>query len=226
MAEVLSDTYGLMIYQESMLRVAQRFAGYTLVEAETLRRAAGKKVREIMAPGAREVRRRLRDDRLRQRHRYGHLRHNRALRRLCLRQEPRLRLRPGLVLDRLAESQPPGRVHGLPAHQCQGRQGQDGRLPGRMPVHGHRGPGPGHQPVGLGLHRRARRAWAPRSRAPAEDTPGWGSSRSGCRPSATSVRASSSGSWSSARRPARSTTSTTSATGSTPWCSTSAPSSR
>jgi DNA polymerase-3 subunit alpha len=49
MAEVLSDTYGLMIYQESMLRVAQRFAGYTLVEAETLRKAAGKKVREIMA---------------------------------------------------------------------------------------------------------------------------------------------------------------------------------
>jgi DNA polymerase-3 subunit alpha len=49
MAEVLGDTYGLMIYQESMLRVAQRFAGYTLVEAETLRKAAGKKVRSIMA---------------------------------------------------------------------------------------------------------------------------------------------------------------------------------
>jgi len=49
LAEVLSDTYGLMIYQESMLRVAQRFAGYSLIEAETLRKAAGKKVREIMA---------------------------------------------------------------------------------------------------------------------------------------------------------------------------------
>jgi len=49
MEEVLGDTYGLMIYQESMLRVAQRFAGYSLVEAETLRKAAGKKVREIMA---------------------------------------------------------------------------------------------------------------------------------------------------------------------------------
>ncbi|HTT91969.1 MAG TPA: DNA polymerase III subunit alpha [Acidimicrobiales bacterium] len=48
MAEVLSDTYGLMIYQESMLRVAQRFAGYSLEDAETLRRAAAKKVREIM----------------------------------------------------------------------------------------------------------------------------------------------------------------------------------
>jgi len=49
MAEVLADTYGLMVYQESMLRVAQRFAGYSLAEADTLRKAAGKKVREIMA---------------------------------------------------------------------------------------------------------------------------------------------------------------------------------
>ncbi|HXW80603.1 MAG TPA: DNA polymerase III subunit alpha, partial [Acidimicrobiales bacterium] len=49
MEALLGDTYGLMIYQESMLRVAQRFAGYSLEEAENLRRAAGKKVREIMA---------------------------------------------------------------------------------------------------------------------------------------------------------------------------------
>ncbi|MGC8626667.1 MAG: DNA polymerase III subunit alpha [Acidimicrobiales bacterium] len=49
LAEVLADTYGLMIYQESMLQVAQRFAGYSLEEAENLRKAAGKKVREIMA---------------------------------------------------------------------------------------------------------------------------------------------------------------------------------
>ncbi len=49
MAEVLADTYGLMVYQESMMRVAQRIAGYSLAEADTLRKAAGKKVREIMA---------------------------------------------------------------------------------------------------------------------------------------------------------------------------------
>jgi DNA polymerase-3 subunit alpha len=47
--EVLGDTYGLMIYQESMMRVAQRFAGYSLAEADNLRKAAGKKVRSIMA---------------------------------------------------------------------------------------------------------------------------------------------------------------------------------
>ncbi|HVF73916.1 MAG TPA: DNA polymerase III subunit alpha [Acidimicrobiales bacterium] len=47
--ELLGDTQGLMIYQESMMRVAQKFAGYSLEEADNLRKAAGKKVREIMA---------------------------------------------------------------------------------------------------------------------------------------------------------------------------------
>ncbi len=47
--EVLGDTYGLMIYQESVMRVAQKFAGYSLAEADNLRKACGKKIRELMA---------------------------------------------------------------------------------------------------------------------------------------------------------------------------------
>ncbi len=47
--ELLSDTYGLMIYQESVMRVAQRFAGYSLAEADNLRKAMGKKIRAAMA---------------------------------------------------------------------------------------------------------------------------------------------------------------------------------
>jgi DNA polymerase III subunit alpha len=46
---VLGDTYGLMIYQESVMRVAQKFAGYNLAEADNLRKACGKKIREMMA---------------------------------------------------------------------------------------------------------------------------------------------------------------------------------
>jgi DNA polymerase-3 subunit alpha len=46
---LLGDTYGLMIYQESVMRVAQKFAGYTLAEADNLRKAMGKKSREVMA---------------------------------------------------------------------------------------------------------------------------------------------------------------------------------
>ncbi len=47
--EVLGTTQGLCIYQEQMMRLAQKFAGYTLEEADNLRKAAGKKVREVMA---------------------------------------------------------------------------------------------------------------------------------------------------------------------------------
>ena len=46
---LLADTYGLMIYQESIMLVAQRFAGYTLQEADDLRKACGKKLRELIA---------------------------------------------------------------------------------------------------------------------------------------------------------------------------------
>ena len=46
---ILKDTYGLMIYQESVMRVAQRFAGYTLAEADELRKACGKKLPELIA---------------------------------------------------------------------------------------------------------------------------------------------------------------------------------
>jgi len=46
---ILADTYGLMIYQESMMRVSQRFAGYSLAEADNLRKACGKKSKVLMA---------------------------------------------------------------------------------------------------------------------------------------------------------------------------------
>jgi DNA polymerase-3 subunit alpha len=45
---VLGDTYGLMIYQESVMRVSQKFAGYSMAEADNLRKACGKKIRELM----------------------------------------------------------------------------------------------------------------------------------------------------------------------------------
>jgi DNA polymerase-3 subunit alpha len=47
--ELLSSTYGLMIYQEQMMRVAQKFAGYSLEQAENLRKATGKKDRDLIA---------------------------------------------------------------------------------------------------------------------------------------------------------------------------------
>jgi DNA polymerase-3 subunit alpha len=43
LAEILSDTYGLIIYQEQVIAIAQQLAGYTLGGADLLRRAMGKK---------------------------------------------------------------------------------------------------------------------------------------------------------------------------------------
>ena len=47
--EILAPTYGLMIYQEQLMRVSQKLAGYTLEEADNLRKATGKKIRELIA---------------------------------------------------------------------------------------------------------------------------------------------------------------------------------
>ncbi len=48
LAEILSTTYGLIVYQEQVMAVAQKLAGYTLGQADLLRRAMGKKKKEIL----------------------------------------------------------------------------------------------------------------------------------------------------------------------------------
>ncbi len=49
MKELLSNTYGIIVYQEQIMQLAQRLAGYSLGEADLMRRAMGKKKREEMA---------------------------------------------------------------------------------------------------------------------------------------------------------------------------------
>lgn len=46
---VLRDTYGIMVYQEDVMAVAQAIAGYTLAEADVLRYAVGKKIPDKLA---------------------------------------------------------------------------------------------------------------------------------------------------------------------------------
>lgn len=45
---ILKETYGVIVYQDQVMLVAREFAGYTLGEADILRKAMGKKVPEIM----------------------------------------------------------------------------------------------------------------------------------------------------------------------------------
>ncbi|MFC3051105.1 DNA polymerase III subunit alpha [Kordiimonas pumila] len=46
--EILEETYGVIIYQEQVMQIAQVMSGYSLGEADILRRAMGKKIKEEM----------------------------------------------------------------------------------------------------------------------------------------------------------------------------------
>jgi len=48
LAPVLTDTYGVIVYQEQVMQIAQILAGYSFGEADLLRRAMGKKKKEEM----------------------------------------------------------------------------------------------------------------------------------------------------------------------------------
>lgn len=45
---ILKNTYGIGVYQEQMMRIARDLAGYTLPEADTLRKAIGKKIKTLL----------------------------------------------------------------------------------------------------------------------------------------------------------------------------------
>jgi DNA polymerase III alpha subunit/intein/homing endonuclease len=49
LSEILGETYGLIVYQEQVMKVAQDLAGYSLGKADLLRRAMGKKDPKILA---------------------------------------------------------------------------------------------------------------------------------------------------------------------------------
>lgn len=46
--DVLSETYGIMLYQEDIMKVVQVIGGYSMAEADTVRRAIGKKDHDLM----------------------------------------------------------------------------------------------------------------------------------------------------------------------------------
>jgi DNA polymerase-3 subunit alpha len=116
LADILGDTYGLIVYQEQVMAIAQKLAGYSPGMADLLRRAMGKKKKEILdkefEPFAAGMR--------------GNGYSDAAIKtlwdilgpvlRLRLQQGAQRRLRAGLLLDRLPQGQLPGRVHGGAAH--------------------------------------------------------------------------------------------------------------
>jgi DNA polymerase-3 subunit alpha len=49
LAPILAETYGVIVYQEQVMRIASALASYSMAEADELRKAMGKKISEIMA---------------------------------------------------------------------------------------------------------------------------------------------------------------------------------
>jgi DNA polymerase-3 subunit alpha len=48
--DILESTYGVMVYQEQVMQIAVQMSGYTMSEADNLRKAMGKKIREVLVP--------------------------------------------------------------------------------------------------------------------------------------------------------------------------------
>ncbi len=46
--EILADSYGIMVFQEQVMQTAQKVAGFTMAEADRLRKAMGKKIASVM----------------------------------------------------------------------------------------------------------------------------------------------------------------------------------
>jgi len=49
MEEILKETYGVILYQEQVMKIASSLAGFSLADADLLRRAMGKKKEDVMA---------------------------------------------------------------------------------------------------------------------------------------------------------------------------------
>ena len=48
MEAILEETYGIIVYQEQVMQIAHEVAGFTLAEADIMRRAVGKKIKKLM----------------------------------------------------------------------------------------------------------------------------------------------------------------------------------
>ena len=126
MEEYLSDTYGITVYQEQVMLLSQKLAGFTGGEADTLRKAMGKKKRDVldkMKPKFINVRI------------------------LCLQQVALDLLRLRGIPNRLPEGALPFGVHGGAAEPKPGGHQAADALHERVQAHGHPGAGARHQRV-------------------------------------------------------------------------------
>jgi DNA polymerase-3 subunit alpha len=131
MASVLSETYGIMVYQEQVMQVAQRVGGYSLGGADMLRRAMGKKKAEEMAEHRTIFSAWCRQEWHQQGVGRRNLRPDGEVRGLRLQQVARGRVRLAGVSHGLAEGALHRRILRRQHDDCQRRHGQAQDLPRR-----------------------------------------------------------------------------------------------
>ena len=117
LADILGDTYGLIVYQEQVMAIAQKLAGYTPGKADLLRKAMGKKKKEILDKEFEPFAAGMKANGYSDVGDQGDLGHPGPVLRLRVQQgahAPATALVS--LLDRLPEGELPGRVHGGAAH--------------------------------------------------------------------------------------------------------------
>ena len=153
LAEILGETYGLTVYQEHVLAIVQKVAGYSLGQADLLRKAMGKKKREILDAEFVPFEAGMLANGYSKGADQDPVGHPGPVQRLRLQQGPRRGVRPGVLLDGVPQGELPGRVHGRAPDLGQGRQGQDGDLPQRV--------SPDEDPGAAARRQRVRRDFTP-----------------------------------------------------------------
>ena len=109
---ITEPTYGIAVYQEQLMQIARDIAGFPGPKADTLRRAIGKKQRDLMATLKQDFVEGCRERRDQHAGREPALGPDGGRRRLQLQQVPCGLLRPDRVPHRLPEGELSGRVHG------------------------------------------------------------------------------------------------------------------
>ena len=152
---ILKETYGVIVYQEQVMKIASEIGGLSLAKADLMRRAMGKKDAKLMA----DMKKEFVDGAVRldvpEEVRGRDLRPHREVREVRLQQVAQRRVFGHRLSDRLSEGALSGRVHGRNADVRDRGYGQDRSADRRLPEGRHPGAPAGYQRKREGLHGRS-----------------------------------------------------------------------
>ncbi len=135
--DILEETYGVILYQEQVMQIANRLAGFSLGEADLLRRAMGKKKKEEMAAQREKFLAGCAEEQDSGEESRANLRSDGRICRIRIQQVALLRVRAAGVSDGVAEDALSGGIHGGDAHFGNGKRRESGEIHQRSARHEH-----------------------------------------------------------------------------------------